>query len=445
MKFLTPLIVFFYVFVGFAAEQPNVILILADDMAPGDLSPANGGISSTPRLDALAKESAVFSSAYSASPVCAPARASLFTGRYSHRTGVVTLNQDRYPELTRIRLDETLISERFSANGYVTGLVGKWHSGYGQDYAPHRRGFDEAIFFRNHLTVPTYFDFSLMHGDQQVHYDDGRYLTDVLTAEAIDFVRRHSNKPFFLHLAHYAPHRPLSAPEDIVTHYREQGLNEDTSHVYAMIEVMDRGIGELLDELDTLGLAENTLIIFASDNGPDPVIAPRFNEPFRGTKYMVNEGGIRVPFFVRWTGTIEPGDIETPIHFTDVVPALIEICGLKYDLESLPLDGVSFADLLGCSDREHQPPRQRFWQWNRELPGITHNGAVREGDWKLVKPFVTRNFPKGASELPYRLYHLPSDPGEENNLADENPEMVKRLSQLYRSWFTEIEADRKRH
>ena len=425
-------------------ERPNVILILADDMAPGDLASRNGGLSTTPHLDAFATESAVFSSAYSASPVCSPARASLLTGRYPHRTGPVSLNQIKHPELTRLKLDETTLADRFRANGYRTGLVGKWHLGLGDDYHPRKRGFEEFVGFLDGTYVDTYFDYRLEHDGEDRSYSDGPYLTDVLSDEAIAFVRGHRDAPFFLHLAHYAPHRPLSAPPDLVARYSAKGLHEDTAQVYAMIEIMDRGIGALLDELDALGLAEKTIVIFASDNGPDSIIAPRANAPYRGTKYMVNEGGIRVPFFVRWKGRISPSEIADPIHFADVVPTLIEICGLTEDRNQLPLDGVSIARLLGLSESGFSLPRQRFWQWNRLHPRITHNGSVREGKWKLIQPFVTKNYPKGPSDLPYRLYDIESDPGEATDLSGMHPEIARQLYSDYRNWFQAVELDRKR-
>ncbi|MEM6278448.1 MAG: sulfatase-like hydrolase/transferase [Verrucomicrobiota bacterium] len=444
MRLLLFCLLTFVASVASSAARPNVILILADDMAVGDLASQNGELSSTPHLDAFAAESAVFETAYSSSPVCAPARATLLTGRYPHRTGPVSLNQLEEPVLTRLKLDEVTIADRFRANGYATGIVGKWHLGLGDDHHPLRRGFENFVGFLNNTYVDTYFDFRFEHEGEMRSYEKDNYLTDVISLEAIEFVKQRQDEPFFLHIAHYAPHRPLSAPNDLVDKYLAKGLHSDTAHVYAMVEIMDRGVGELLEEVDNLGIAENTIVIFASDNGPDSLIEPRVNAPYRGTKYMVNEGGIRVPFFVRWKGQVDPSKITETIHFADVVPTLIEICELEKGPEGLPLDGVSFAPLLGVSDCEYSPPRQRFWQWNRSRPRITHNGAVREGDWKLIKPFVTKNYPKGPSDLPVRLYDLGEDPTESNDLAGENPDIAARLYRDYRAWFTEIEKDRKR-
>ena len=256
---------------GQASESPNVILILADDLAIGDLSCFNDGLTRTPRLDTLVSEGVYFNHAYAGSPVCAPSRAALLTGRYPHRTGSVTLNQIQFPELTRLHLDEVTLADRFSAVGYATGLVGKWHSGPGEAYHPLKRGFDEFVGFNDGTDIETYFQYQL---DVQGTYQsfDGPYLTDELTDRAIDFVNRHRGNPFFLHLAHYAPHRPLSAPRELIDFYLAKGLDENIATVYAMVEIIDRGIGRLLDELQRLGLEEKTLILFSSDNGPDPQV-----------------------------------------------------------------------------------------------------------------------------------------------------------------------------
>ncbi|TWT67387.1 sulfatase-like hydrolase/transferase [Allorhodopirellula solitaria] len=424
-------------------QAPNVILVLADDLAIGDFSCVNGGISRTPRLDQLRQESIYFEHAYSGSPVCAPSRAALLTGRYPHRTGSVTLNQRKYPDLTRLHSDEITIADRFSASGYATGLVGKWHSGKGVDYHPLKRGFDEFTGFLDSQDVPSYYRYQL---DVQGEYQDFEetYLTDELTDRAIDFVRRHQREPFFLHLAHYAPHRPLGAPPELVARYTAAGLDAKTAKVYAMIEVMDAGVGALLDELDELEIAENTIVIFASDNGPDPVVGTRFNGENRGTKYMVNEGGIHVPFMIRWKGVLEPAHREEIIHFTDAVPTLIELCQLKAPQADKPLDGASFAGLLSQRFATPELPEQRFWQWNRITPLYTHNAAVRDGDWKLVRPFVTRNVPKGESNAAPRLYDLSKDRLESVDLADEHPAIRDRLTEDLNRWSKEVEQDRVR-
>ena len=421
------------------APPPNVILILADDLALGDLASLNHGRTRTPHLDRLIASGVWFDRATSASAVCAPARAALLTGRYPHRTGVVSLTMRTEPELTRLHRDETTLADLFAARGYRTGLVGKWHVGLGDEWHPRRRGFAEVACFVGDENIKSYDDFSL-EIDGALRRFEGRYLTDELSERAIEFVRRHRAAPFFLHLAHYAPHRPLGAPADLVKTYTDRGFPENTATVYAMVEILDRGIGALLATLDELGLRERTLVIFTSDNGPDPLAGPRFNHERRGAKYDVFEGGIRVPLVFSWPGTLDPGRSEFPAHFTDLLPTLVDICGLGRTAR--PLDGVSFAAHLRGAPAPPAP--LRFWQWNRAVPNYTHNLAVRDGDWKFVRPPVTRNKPAGDSTAAPALYHLPSDPGEANDLAVRHPDRLARLQAAADAWSAAVEADRTR-
>ena len=420
-------------------DRPNVILILADDLAIGDLASRNGGVSQTPNLDRLAASSVRFRQAYSASCVCAPARAAMLTGRYPHRTGVVTLNMNRYPKLTRLRPDETTIADVLKANGYVTGLVGKWHCGHGDECHPLNRGFDEFEGFSGSQNL-SYFRYSLDVNGKSIQVDDD-YLTDDLTRRAIQFVRRHQDEPFFLHLAHYAPHRPLEAPAELVKSYQDKGLNESTATIYAMIEVMDRGIGELLAELDRLKLASRTLVIFASDNGPDPVTGTRFNGDLRGMKYEVYEGGVRVPMFFRWTGRLKPGDRDQTVHFIDLFPTILDVCDARYE-PALPIDGVSLRSILSGSPE--QLSRPVYWQWNRGKPNYTHNAAVRLGHWKLVRPFVTRKVNPDDSRQEPVLFDLSIDGSEEEDVSAKHPDRYSAMLRDLNRWSGEVERERTR-
>ena len=421
-------------------KAPNVILILADDMGLGDISVLNGGLNRTPNLDKLLKKSVYFSRAYSASPVCTPARAALLTGRYPHRTGAVTLNMQRYPELNRIHKDETTIADVFKENGYVTGIIGKWHVGDGEDYHPLKRGFDEFEGFKGYDVTDDYFNYRL---DIQGNYHNfsNEYLTENLTKRAITFVKRHKQGPFFLHLAHYAPHRPLSAPKQLVNQYLKKGFDEDTATVYAMIEIMDKGIGELIEALEVENIRNNTLVIFASDNGPDPLVGERFNHHLRGTKYTVYEGGIHVPLLFNWKGKLMPSKNNVIVHFTDIFPTLLEVCNLKMT-ENLKLDGSSISGLLEGDTLSSSLPKYRFWQWNRGVPYYSHNAAVKDGDWKLVRPYVTRNLPRGESDQKPVLYNTKEDPGEKTNLAEKEPERYNIMSVKLEQWCREVEWDR---
>lgn len=419
-------------------DRPNVILILADDMAYGDLSFVNDTLSRTPNLDRLAEEGIWFDQGYSAAPVCAPARASLLTGKYPHQTGCITLNMRSYPELTRLDSSLVTMADVFSENGYVTGLIGKWHCGEGEGYHPMDRGFNEFEGFLGYK-VNSYFSYELDINREYQKYD-GSYLTEVLSQKAIDFVRRHQKEPFFLHLAHYAPHRPLHAPQEAVDHYLQKGFDENTSKVYAMIEIMDRGIGELIEELDRLGIRENTLVIFASDNGPAPQNGERPNQGLRGTKYTIYEGGIRVPFLFNWEGKLAAARKDQVVHFIDIFPTLAELCDLKIT-GPIHFEGGSLAPLMFGEDPAGLP-QQRYWQWNRGVPYYTHNAAMRYGSWKLVRPFVTRNEPGGPSDQQPVLYDLKNDPFEVKDVSKENQGIYVYMNMMIEQWSREVEFAR---
>lgn len=421
-------------------EKPNVILILADDLAVGDLAGGGGFPTRTPNLDRMAQSSVQFTNAYSGSCVCAPARAALLTGRYPHRTGVVTLNMLRYPKMTQLRRDEITIADMLRDAGYATGLIGKWHVGLGDGFHPLDRGFDEFEGFDGSQENMSYFNYLFDVNRHQSRVDDN-YLTDDLSNRAIEFIRRHRDEPFFLHLAHYAPHRPLDAPAAIVERYRKQGFDESTATIYAMIEVMDRGIGELLAELTALKISQKTVVIFASDNGPDPLTGERFNSDLRGTKYQIYEGGIRVPLFVRWTGQFEPGKRDQLVHFVDIVPTIRDLAKIDAAPKN-PLDGNSLTPVLKDAATEFTPTR--YWQWNRTRPNYTHNAAIRNGRYKLVRPFVTRGSKLKDSTLPPALYDLKTDPSESTDISAKDPERVKQMNRNLERWTQSIENDRRR-
>lgn len=419
-------------------NHPNVILILADDMGMGDLACLNGGKTRTPNLDRLVEESVWFSQAYSASPVCAPARAALLTGKYPHQTDCITLNMRRYPEFTRMDKDLATLGDVFVENGYATGLIGKWHCGIGEGYHPNDRGFQEFEGFRGYM-VPSYFDYQLDINGSIREFDD-QYLTNDITRRAIDFVTRHQDEPFFLHLAHYAPHRPIEAPQERVDHYLDKGFDENTATIYAMIEIMDRGIGKLIKKLDSLDIRENTLIVFSSDNGPDPLAGERYNRGLRGTKYTVYEGGIHVPFLVNWEGHLKPAHKEDVIQFTDVFPTLVDLCNLQLT-DSIDFDGGSMAGVLRGKE-ENNLPERRYWQWNRGVPYYSHNAAIRKGKWKLVRPYVTRVEPDGESEQKAVLYNLEKDPSEKHDVSDENWRVYQNMKTRLEQWTREMEYSR---
>lgn len=453
--------------------RPNIIFILADDLGYGDLSRYNGGLSQTPRLDALIDEGASLTQHYSASPVCAPARASLLTGRYPHRTGALDTLELR--GLDRLALRERTLADSLRAAGYATGLVGKWHNGaLDPRYHPNRRGFDEFVGFSGGWSP--YMDY---------HYDvngtpaksDGRYITDLFTDEAVAFVRRHTHDPFALFLTYSAPHFPFHALEEDLAPFRDTGaFTTAVSHIYGMIRRMDRGIERLLKELDAQGLAENTIVLFSSDNGPQftgsgDASSQRFNCAMAGAKLLVYEGGIRVPMIVRWPARIAPGAvIDDPVHFTDWFPTLLAAAGIDPPAD-VRLDGVNIRPSLLGQPPSSAPPR--FWQWNRYEPFGECNAAMRDGDWKLVRPAIdaylrvanedlaadidSKYHPENyttltASPPPERepatipaaqLFNIEEDPQEQQDLAASNPQRIAAMQSALAAWFEEVEAERR--
>ncbi|HUZ81416.1 MAG TPA: sulfatase-like hydrolase/transferase [Gaiellaceae bacterium] len=454
------------------ASRPNVVIVVADDLGYGDLGQFNEGRCSSPTLDALAQEGICLTQHYSGSPVCAPARAALLTGRYPHRTGAIDTLQGR--GLDRIALGEVTLADHFRAAGYRTGLIGKWHNGdLDARYHPNARGFEEFVGFSGGYS--DYYDYTLdVNGSRRS--GDGRYLTDVLSERAVAFVQRHAAEPFFLMVAYNAPHFPMQAPQELVDRYLEQGETLGAALTYAMIEVMDAGVGRIDETLHDLGLAENTFFMFTSDNGPylgevAGVSLDRFNYGFRGAKHYVFEGGIRVPAIVRWPAAIAGGRlVPEMLHFTDWLPTLAAAARLPSP-EAGHLDGHDVGAVLNGDSSEVDPVR--FWQNNRYGPRVEGNAAMRDGNWKLVRPTIPelmrvtdsdraidralnhhqpdRISHVDTSPLPEfdvgdppaaLLFDVAADPFEQDDLAVEQPERVARMTKELERWFESVEADR---
>jgi len=454
------------------SARPNIVSILVDDMGYGDFSAFNDGLSSTPTLDALMAESVCLTQHYSASPICAPARAGLMTGRYPHRTGAIETRELR--GLCNLALRETTIGDLLKRAGYATGYVGKWHNGgVRREFHPNARGFDEFAGFRSGWQ--DYFDW-VLDRNGSFEKSDGRYLTDVFTEEAVGFIRRNRDRPFFLHLAYNAPHTPLQAPEDEVRPFAETGkFNRGVSTIYAMIHRMDAGVARVLETLRREGLEADTIVLFTSDNGPQfggrgEDCTTRFNCGLHGSKSFVYEGGIRVPMLLRWPAGLDAGrEVHHMVHFCDWLPTLLAAAGLEVPAE-LALDGRNVLPVLRGESGE--VPTRRFWQWNRYQPLVTTNAAMRDGDWKLVRPVIKETFWTDPAEqaldsayrnepwkefdviagpLPPRdvppppppeLYNIADDPLEEHDLAAEQPGRVRRMLTELETWFEQVEADR---
>lgn len=452
--------------------KPNIILILADDMGCGDIGAFGGESVETPNLDALAKEGVRLTQHYSGSPVCAPARAALMTGRYPHRTGAIDTLEGR--GLDRLALREITLADALRCSGYTTGLVGKWHLGaLDPKYHPNARGFDEAVCFRGGWS--DYWQWRLDYNGS-LRKADGRYLTDVFTEEAIAFIERHRSEPFFLHLTYNAPHFPLQVPDEDANVFRATGkFTEGVSLIYGMNRRMDRGVGRVLDALESHGLVENTIVLFTSDNGPQfggqgEMCTTRFNCGFNGCKGLVYEGGIRVPAVLRWPAGLAGGrTVPEMTHFTDWFPTLIAAAGVGLP-DGPPLDGRNMLSVLrGESGVEYGP---RFWQWNRYTPVPTCNAAMRDGPWKLIRPVISEAMKVSREDLdldrrlkyepdqitdisrdpePDRtipeppkplLFNIEADPLEKRDVSAEHPEIAARMQRDLEEWFAEVESDR---
>jgi len=455
-----------------AASRPNIVFILADDMGYGDFSAFNGGLSRTPTLDALMGESICLTQQFTASPVCNPSRAALMTGRYPHRTGSVDTLE--WYGLERLALRETTLADVLRAAGYRTGLVGKWHLGaFDERYHPCRRGFDEAVCFCGGMH--DYWQWRIEYNTDRVRRGDGTYLTDVWTDEAASFIaRQNADRPFFLHVTYNAPHDPFQAPEDEIRPFAETGkFTANVSAVYAMLHRMDAGIARILQTLRDRGFERNTIVMFTSDNGP--LLSgdlSRFNCNFNGMKGTVYEGGIRVPMILRWPDGCGAGRrMDDMVHFCDWFPTLLAAAGVRVP-KGLKLDGINVLPVLRGEQGKVQT--RRFWQWNRFTPVATCNAAMRDGDWKLVRPCIpeamgiTRqdrewlrvsmyepeqfiengilvdSFPPRelSNPPPPELYNIADDPDEREDLAAAEPERVARMLRELETWFEEVEAER---
>ncbi len=444
-------------------KKPNIILILADDMGYGDFGKFSEGRTKTEALDYLAGEGVCLSQHYSASTVCAPARAALLTGRYPHRTGAVDTIEAR--GLDRIALRERTMADCFNEAGYSTGLIGKWHNGaFDKRFHPNKRGFKEFCGFCGGWQ--DYWEWALDYNGR-LEKSDGRYLTDVFTEEALAFINRHKTEPFFLHLSYNAPHFPLQCPKEDIAVFAESRNTPEVNTVYGMIHRMDKGILKILETLEKLKLTENTIVLFSSDNGPHlKGKLERWNCNLAGAKTTVYEGGIRVPMIMRWPagGLTDGRECREFVHFTDWLPTLCAGALIK-DRKDLPLDGENILDVL--QEKRQRSDSHHFWQWNRYTPNIETNAAFRDGNWKLLRPLIaesialhgndgeidreskkhphdfsliTEPVPEYRVNTPsnLELYNLDMDPCESHNLVSEEADRVHRMNGELENWFEEV-------
>ena len=417
-------------------DSPNIVMIMSDDQGYGDLGCYGATDLETPHLDRLAEEGIRFTDFYANGPTCSPTRAAFLTGRYQQRLGLD--NALTYQEMGRgLGINAPNLVSDLRANGYVTGLSGKWHLGYDVGRTPLDQGFVHffGLLGGNHhyfehmdrIGVP-----DLWQGREAIQSD--RYTTDLIADDAISFVRKNRERPFFLFVAHAAPHFPFQGPSDrekIVEPKKKSWQVGDRETYIAMVEHMDTGIGELLAEIDEQGLRETTLVIFTSDNGGD--VHSR-NAPFSGHKSSIQEGGIRVPCIARWPGKIPAGKVVTaPAITMDWTATFRRLAG--YEADPSREDGIDLLPLL-TGEVADLPKRSLFW---RRKTGprrkVSNPGrAVRREEWKYLES------QDGSGDR--FLYHLEQDPGEHNNLADENPALVKRLRTELDAWEESVDGTR---
>lgn len=429
------------------AAKPNIVVIMADDLGWRDLHCYGNAPIDTPYLDRFASEGMRFTDAYAAAPVCSPTRAAMMTGQAPARLRITnhapghpdgfSLENSNLQEAASVRhlkRSYTTIAERLKANGYETAHIGKWHLSYvarnnrntiaEADLRPEHQGFDLNIGGTQRGGPPSYF--SPYKNDALPDGEDGEYLPERLADEAIAFVTKPREQPFFLNWWPFSVHYPLQAREATIEKYRGREGIRDAAYA-AMIEGMDAAIGRFLQTLDESGLRDDTLVIFKSDNGG----YNGDNRPLRGFKGMMFEGGIRIPWMVRWPGKVKPGTTcATPIISMDFYPTILEVAGLEKTKDEV-LDGQSILPLLQQADGFHREaiffhyPNYAFHKRNRLA------SAIRVGDHKLI-----RRYDDGSIEL----YNLKEDLGEKENLAMRMPDLAQQLDDQLEKWLSDVDA-----
>lgn len=437
---------------GQMTEHPNVILIITDDQGYGDFGFTGNPHVKTPVLDNFARQSIRFNNFY-VCPVSAPTRAALMTGRYSLRTGV----RDTYNGGAMMASKEVTIAEMLKTAGYATGIFGKWHLGDNYPMRPCDQGFDESVIHLSggmgqpgdFTTWPrldsSYFDPVLWHNGKTQKYKG--YCSDIFSGEAIRFIESNKDHPFFCYLAFNAPHTPLQVPEEYYNIYREldpsagfgndkrpfpvmnEKDKEDARRVYAMVTNIDDNVGRLIKKLEELKISEKTIVVFMTDNGPQQ---RRYNTGMRGLKSSVYNGGIRVPFWIRYPGLKSTGiDMKATAANIDLFPTLADICNAGIP-DGLKIDGISLAPFIR-GDNLNTYDRSLFFYWTRHSPELYNNIALQKGRYKLVG-----NADFNASIDKFELFNIEQDPYEQNNILNDNPARAAELKIELDLIFTEL-------
>lgn len=446
---------------GQGGPPPNIVLINVDDLGWTDLSVQGSTYFETPHIDGLASEGVRFTNAYAAAAICSPSRAAILTGRYPARLGLtdwirarfqggeipadghnptVYVGGPEFPLLTPpnplwMEHEEVTLAEMLEPVGYTSAHIGKWHLG-AEAWFPETQGFDVNLGGSDYGQPPSYFDPYVLprQGDLGTLRPrrEGEYLTDREADEAVRFIREHRDRPFFLHMAHYAVHTPIQAKEELTTRYAAKpSTNQDDPAYAAMVHSVDEAVGRILETIDELGIAERTLVVFTSDNGG--LLGPTDNAPLRSGKGFPYEGGIRVPLIVRWPGMVPGATVShEPVIGIDLLPTLAEAVGVALP-RGREIDGVSLLEHLRSGARSPLAREALYWHFPHYRSGrqIPPYSVVRKGDWKLLK------WLEGPT---YELYNLREDPGEQTNLAEEEPEKVTELNAMLDGWYTIVGA-----
>lgn len=401
-----------------AQDGANVVLIVSDDQGYADIScyPHPEEVS-TPNIDRIASEGARMTNGYASCPVCAPTRAGLLTGRYHQRFGFYTAADSR----AGLPRSEITLAKLLQNEGYATGVFGKWHLGYEPPFRPLERGFDTFYGFLGH-GGHDYFDLSITDDIRSIYRDrvpinDTGYLTRNITSHAVEFIEANRDRPFFAYVPYNAVHNPIQAPEEYIARFSNPDPKRNT--YLAMLAVMDEGVGEILDALDRLGIADETLVIFFSDNGGARGTTA-VNGALRDYKHSVYEGGVRVPFLLRWPGRIPAGTVsDEPVISIDAFATILSSARVE-----APSDRVIDArDIVPVLTGEWDGPLHEALYWNWIDKESDQGWAVRKGQWKLLR-----------NRAGLELYRLNSDLSEAHNLASQNPEIVKELLASYEEW-----------
>jgi arylsulfatase A-like enzyme len=447
-------------------EKPNILFILVDDLGWADLGYTGSPFYETPNLDKLAASGMVFTDAYAASPVCSPSRAAIMTGKYPARlnlTDYIPGNQfygphknqklASHPFKLQLDLEEYTLAEAFKDAGYKTFFAGKWHLGEEEKYYPNHQGFD-INKGGNNTGHPAGGYFAPYKNPQIEDGEEGEYLTDRLTDETIDFIKKNKGNPFFAYLSFYTVHLPLQGKPEKVEKYRSK-LSEmnysgeefikkgetyhkqwqNMPHYAAMVESMDENVGRLLQVLEQENLSENTVVVFTSDNGgmatsnrTDNI--PTNNLPLRAGKGYLYEGGIRVPLIISWPDNIKRDNkTDYPVTGTDLYPTLLDLAGIDLKNSQHP-DGISLKSVLENKEIEERPV---FWHYPHYSGGLggRPSGAVRLGNYKLIEFFEDNRI---------ELFNLKEDIKETTDLAEAKPEKAEELKQLLHQWRKNVGA-----